>query len=50
MHCYVERYESNEFIEIYRVGHEKVKILTRKSKNLKNLKNLNFQVFRFKKT
>ena len=32
MHCYVERYKSNEFIEIYRVRHEKVKILTLKLK------------------
>ena len=35
---YVKRYKFNEFIEIYRVWHEKVKILTWKSKNLKNLK------------
>ena len=37
MHFYVESYKSNEFIEIYRVWHEKVKNLTWKSKNLKNL-------------
>jgi len=28
MHCYVEHYKSNEFIEIHRVWQEKVKILT----------------------
>ena len=28
MHCFVERYKSNEFIEIYRVWHEKVKFPT----------------------
>jgi len=27
MHFYVERYKSNEFIEIYRVWHEKAKSL-----------------------
>ena len=37
MHFYVERYKSNEFREIYRVWHEKVKTLIWKSKNLKNL-------------
>ena len=34
MHFYVERYKSNEFVEIYIVWHEKVKNLTWKSKNL----------------
>ena len=38
----VIKYESNEFIEIYRVWHEKVKNLTWKSKKPKNL---TFQVF-----
>ena len=32
MHIHVERYKSNEFIEIYRVWQEKVKNLTWKSK------------------
>ena len=49
MHCYVERqaYKSNEFIEIYRVWQEKVKILTWKLKNLKKLKTYLFKIFRF---
>jgi len=28
MHCYVERYKSNEFVEIYSVWHEEVKVLS----------------------
>ena len=51
MHFYVERYKSNEFIDIYRVWHEKVKKSDLKIKKpnfsiflgfLKNLKNLGF--------
>ena len=41
MHCYVKRYKSNEFIEIYRVCHEKVKFWLENQ----NPKNLTFQVF-----
>jgi len=45
-HCYVERYKSKEFIEIYRVWHERVKILTWNYNNQKNL-NKKFKIFRF---
>ena len=45
MHFYVERYKSNEFIEIYRVWHEKVKKSDLKIKKPKKPKNLTFQVF-----
>ena len=44
MHFYVKRYTSNEFIEIYRVWHEKVKKWL-KNKKPKKPKNLTFQVF-----
>ena len=45
MHFYVERYKSNEFIEIYRVWHEKVNKSDLKIKKPKKPKNLTFQVF-----
>jgi len=38
MHCDVERYKSNELIEMCRVLPEKLKILTLKSKILTNIK------------
>ena len=42
MHFYVERYESNEYIEIYKVWHEKVKKSDLKIKKPKKPKNLGF--------
>ena len=45
MNFYVERYKSNEFIEIYRVWHEKVKKSDLKIKKPKKPKNLTFQFF-----